>query len=189
MNESYINKFENKDRIEELKPKETLKKAGFKKEMTLADIGAGTGIFTFAAAKISKNHIYAFEISDEMIEILNFRKKEYKANNLVIKKVTSPALPQSDSSCDCAVMCTVLHHLEDKEFMLKQIRRILKAGGKFISIDFHKLETPFGPPEQYRLSENEIIHLCESAGFKKIKKYSMGDNFNCIIFASGLKSN
>lgn len=182
MNEFYIEKFENKDRIEELNPVQTLKKAGFKKGNTLADIGAGTGIFSFAAAKISASHIYAFEISDEMIEILTFRKKEYKAHNAVIKKVTSRVLLQSDKSCDYAVMASVLHHLEDKEFMLKEIHRILKQNGVYISIDFHKRKTPSGPPEKFRLSEEEIIALCNNAGFSVIDKYSMGQNFNCVIF-------
>lgn len=184
MNEFYINKFESESRIEELNPKETLKKAGFKKNMTLADIGAGTGIFSFAAAKISKNHIYAFEISDEMIEILNFRKKEYKANNVVIKKVVSDILPQSDNSCHYAVMSSVLHHLNNKEIMLKEIHRILKQNGRFISIEFHKSKTSSVPPLQFRLSEDEIIDLCAYAGFSVVKKYSMGENFNCIILKS-----
>ncbi|MEL7569475.1 MAG: methyltransferase domain-containing protein [Eubacteriaceae bacterium] len=182
MNEFYIKKFENEDRIKELNPRHTLKKADFKKGCSLADIGAGTGIFSFAAAKISKNHIYAFDVSDEMIEILNLRKKERKAHNIVIKKVTSPSLPQSDKSCDCAVMCTVLHHIEDKEFMLKEIHRILKQSGVFICIDFHKSKTPSGPPEKFRMSEEEIIELSTKAGFSVIDKYSMGENFNCLIF-------
>ncbi len=182
MNEFYIKKFENEDRIKELNPKQTLKNAGFKKNMSLADIGAGTGIFTFAAAKISKNHIYAFDVSDEMIEILTFRKNKFKAHNVVIKKVTSPSLPQSDNSCDCAVMCSVLHHLDNKEFMLSEIHRILKQNGRYISIDFHKSKTPSGPPEQFRMSEEEIITLCENAGFSVTDKYCLGENFNCIIF-------
>lgn len=182
MNEAYISKFENKTRIEELNPRHTLKKAGFKKGCSLADIGAGTGIFTFAAAKISKNHIYAFDVSDEMIEILNIRKKERKTHNIVIKKVASPSLPQSDKSCDFALMCTVLHHIEDKDFMLKEIHRILNQNGVFICIDFHKSKTPSGPPEKFRMSEQEIIALCKNADFSVIDKYSMGENFNCIIF-------
>lgn len=182
MNEAYISKFENKTRIEELNPRNTLKNAGFKKGMSLADIGAGTGIFAFEANKISNGYIYAFDVSDEMIEILNIRKKERKAYNVIIKKVTSKTLPQSSSSCDYAVMCSVLHHLEDKEFMLSEIHRILKQNGIYISIDFHKSKTPSGPPERFRLLEDEIIELCTNAGFLVIDKYSLGENFNCVVF-------
>lgn len=182
MSKTYINKFENKERIAELAPYDTLIKAGFKDGLSLADIGAGTGIFTFEACKINKGNIYAFDTSDEMIEILNIRKKERKAYNVVIKKVTCKTLPQSNSSCDYAVMCSVLHHLDDKEFMLSEIHRILTQNGVFISIDFHKRKTPSGPPERFRLSEEDIIALCNSAGFTVIDKYCLGENFNCVIF-------
>lgn len=182
MNEAYIKKFENEARIAEIAPYDTLLRAGFKEGCALADIGAGTGIFTFEACKISKSNIYAFDVSDEMTEILTFRKNKFKAHNVVIKKVTSKTIPQSSSSCDCAVMCSVLHHLEDKEFMLKEIHRILKQNGEYVSIDFHKRKTPSGPPEKFRMSEEEIIEFSTKAGFSVIDKYSMGENFNCIIF-------
>lgn len=62
MNDKIISKFENQMRIEELNPRNTLIKAGFKDSMVLCDIGAGTGIFAFPASRISSNDIYALEI-------------------------------------------------------------------------------------------------------------------------------
>ncbi|MFA6075127.1 MAG: hypothetical protein WCV63_02675 [Negativicutes bacterium] len=50
MNNDRIKKFENPERVAELNPQLTLRAAGFERGMTLCDIGAGTGLFTFAAA-------------------------------------------------------------------------------------------------------------------------------------------
>ena len=47
MNDNRIKKFENPERIAELNPRQTLQAVGFKRGMTLCDIGAGTGLFTF----------------------------------------------------------------------------------------------------------------------------------------------
>ena len=44
-------KFENPARLDELRPESTLRRAGFSEGMSLCDIGAGTGIFSVAAAK------------------------------------------------------------------------------------------------------------------------------------------
>ncbi|HBW37924.1 class I SAM-dependent methyltransferase [Desulfosporosinus sp. BICA1-9] len=85
-------KFENHIRIVELNPKNSLIKAGFKENMILCDIGAGTGVFTFPATEISKNDIYALEISDSMIELLKSRMAERNIKNLKIKKVESTIL-------------------------------------------------------------------------------------------------
>lgn len=184
MNDSRIDKFENPVRIAELSPKSTLIKAGFKENMILCDIGAGTGIFSFPAAKISSNDIYALEISDSMIELLRNRITEQTTKNLIIKKVDSNVLPLGNNSCDMAIMVTVLHEIEDKECMINEIKRVLKEKGKLMIIEFHKRKTPMGPPIDYRLSEEYVEEICNDSQLKTIEKFSLGDNFYCAVFES-----
>ena len=184
MNDSKINKFENPIRIAELNPKNTLIKTGFKENMVLCDIGAGTGIFSFTAAKISSNDIYALEISDSMIELLKNRMDEQNTKNLIIKKVDSVQLPLGSNSCDMAIMVTVLHEIEDKEYMLNEIKRVLKRKGRLMIIEFHKRKTPMGPPIDHRLSENYVEEICNNNELKTIEKFSLGENFYCAVFES-----
>lgn len=182
MNDSKISKFENPVRMAELDPKNTLIKAGFKENMALCDIGAGTGIFSFAAAQISHNDVYALEISDSMIELLEKRKVERKTQNLKIMKVDSTTLPLDSGIFDMAIMVTVLHELEDKYSMLNEIKRILKVNGKLLIIEFHKEKTPMGPPVDHRISEEQAEEICNSNDFKTIDKFSLGENFYSILF-------
>lgn len=184
MTDSKIIKFENQIRVAELNPKNSLIKAGFKENMVLCDIGAGTGIFTFPAAEISSNDIYALEISDSMLELLTNRIVERNTKNLRIKKVDSNILPLEDNSCDMAIMVTVFHEIENKESMLDEITRILKQGGKLMIIEFHKRETPMGPPFDHRISEEYVEKISNSHGLKTINKFSLGDNFYSLIFQS-----
>mgnify|MGYP000553606842 CR=1 FL=1 len=55
MSDNKVKKFESKARLKELIPYETLKAMGLKANDVFCDIGAGTGIFTFAASGIGSN--------------------------------------------------------------------------------------------------------------------------------------
>lgn len=181
MKDNKISKFENEIRLAELNPTSTLIKAGFKEDMILCDIGAGTGIFSFPATKISSNDIYALEISESMIELLKNRIVERNINNLKVKKVESDLLPLDNNSCDMVIMVTVLHEIENKEFMINEIKRVLKEKGKLMIIEFHKRKTPMGPPVNHRISEEDLEVICNSNGLKAIDKFSLGDNFYSIV--------
>lgn len=177
-----IEKLENTLRIIELDANETLKKIGFTEGLTLCDIGAGTGIFSFEAANISSQLIYALEISEEMIQLLESRKKERNVPNIEVRKVESVTLPMESSSCDMALMVTVLHEIEEKITMLQEIKRMLKPGGRVAIIEFHKKESQIGPKASYRLSLEEVEQMGSKEGMKKIKDFSLGENFYCITF-------
>ena len=185
MNDNKIIKFENEIRLAELDPKNFLVKAGFEEDMTLCDIGAGTGVFTFPATEISNNYIYALDISDNMIEILSERMVERNIKNLKILKVDSPILPLGNNICDMVIMVTVLHEIENREVMMEEIKRILKQNGKLVIIEFHKRKTPMGPPVDHRISEEYVEELGNSKGLRTIRKLSLGDNFYCVIFDFG----
>lgn len=181
-NDSKVTKFENPKRLEELDPRNTLIKAGFQENMVLCDIGAGSGIFSLPAAQISSNDIYALELSEPMIELLKSRMTENKIRNLKIRKVDSEILPLENDVCDMALMVTVFHEIADKESMLREIKRILKEKGRFMIIEFHKKETPIGPPVDHRISEEVVEEICNHNNFMTIEKFTMGDNFYGIIF-------
>ncbi len=177
-----IKKFENKERLDELRPVETLKRAGFKEGMVLCDIGAGTGVFSIPATRISKGEIYALEKSDGMIEILQDRIRKGSLTNLKVKKVESEILPLGDNICDLVILITVLHHIEDKKIMMDEIKRVLKEKGRILVIEFHKRVTNSGPPVEMRLSEEELVQFGKDYKLNTIERFKLGNNFYGFIF-------
>jgi FkbM family methyltransferase len=104
---------------------------------TIADIGAGTGYYTFKLApKVPKGKVYAVEIQDEMIAALNARKKQLNNTNVELIKgsVTSPNLPVN--SVDLAVMVDVYHELEYPVEVLASIKKSLKKDGQLLLIEY-----------------------------------------------------
>lgn len=182
MNHEKIERFENQERLEELRPMETLKRVGFKEGMVLCDIGAGTGIFSIPAAEISSRDIYALEKSDDMIDILKARKEERKIKNLKIKKVESHILPIEDKTCDFLILITVLHHIDDKKAMVSEIKRILKDKSRITIVEFHKKETKMGPPVETRISKAELEEFAKENNLKIIEKFDLGDNLYTYVF-------
>lgn len=180
--ENKINKFENPARLGELNPEGTLVRAGFAAGMSICDIGAGSGIFSLPATRISGGNVFALEISEAMIEVLTARKAEQNIENLFIRKVESERLPLEDDSCDMVLMVTVFHEIENKDAMLKEISRVLKDHGKVVFIEFHKRKTPFGPPTDHRLGEEELKEICSKNEFQQLEGFTLGDNFYCAIF-------
>ena len=176
-----IEKLENPARLEELAPENTLKRIGLEPGMTFADIGAGTGIFAIPAAKMTREKVFALEISDELIQLLNQRKEDAGLDNLDIRKVEE-GLPLDDDSCDLILMVTVFHELEDKEEMLQEIRRDLKKNGLLAIIEFHGYETPMGPPVPHRIAKEAVQDHAEANGLHLVESFDLGDNFYCQLY-------
>ena len=179
--EKMKSKLESQNRVNELKPTETLEKLGFKDGMTLCDIGAGTGLFSIQASKISKNSIYALDVSQDMIDYLNMQKEELSLESLIPIKVGGDELPLDENSVDLVLMVTVLHEVNNMELSLKEIKRIMKDSGKAYIVEFYKKETSFGPPVDIRIDNNDLINICKINGFKNIEEVKLSDNFYGLI--------
>jgi ubiquinone/menaquinone biosynthesis C-methylase UbiE len=103
----------------------------------IADIGAGTGYYTFKLApKVPQGKVYAVEIQDEMIAALNERKKQLNNRNIEVIKgsFTSPNLPEN--SVDLAIMVDVYHELEFPVEVLASIKKSLKKDGQLLLIEY-----------------------------------------------------
>ena len=104
--------------------------------MVIADIGAGTGYYTFRVAKlVPQGKVYAVEIQQELINMLNEKKKAANANVEVVQGDTmSVNLP--DNSVDLAFLVDVYHELSWPREIIQSINKSLKPDGKIILIEY-----------------------------------------------------
>jgi ubiquinone/menaquinone biosynthesis C-methylase UbiE len=128
---------ERNTREKEENTKKAISKLPITSSSVVADIGAGTGYYTFPiAAKVPKGKVYAVEIQDPAIAYLQRRSKQLNLNNVIVVKggEKSPNLPEN--AIDLAIMVDVYHELSYPHEMLQAIRRSLKPGGKLLLLEY-----------------------------------------------------
>lgn len=171
---AYMKALEDPRRDEYQKPHEVMHALGIKPGEIIADIGAGTGYFTFHLARHvgAKGKVYAVDVSPDMIRHINRRIRDGKTANVVtvLADNDDPLLP--DGSVNRFFICDVWHHVENQTKYLSLMKTIIKPGGEIVMIDFHKKELPFGPPTEMKIAREDLIKQMETNGFRLAKEHT-----------------
>lgn len=129
---------ERPERTEEEKPTLLIKALKIEPGQSIADIGAGTGYFTFPLAQDvgPQGKIFAVDIQPQMLEIIGRQKKERGANNVevILGEPTDPRLPPS--SVDLVLMVDVYHEFSHPWEMMQKICAALKPGGRVVFVEY-----------------------------------------------------
>ena len=182
---SYIGALEDPKRDAYQKPHEVLAALNLKPGEVIADIGAGSGYFTFRLSHFvgDKGKIYAVDVSPDMILHINRRIRELKATN-VVSILADPDDPLlAEQSINRFFICDVWHHVENPSKYLATMKKMLKPGGEIVMIDFHKKEMPVGPPPQMKIAREDLIKQMESNGFRLAKEHTFLPYQYFLVFA------
>jgi len=158
---------ERNDRNQEENTKLAIENIPVVANSTVADIGAGTGYYSFKLSqKVPEGKVYAVELQEELIRYLLNKKRLLNDSIIEVVKSSefSPNLP--DKSIDLAIMVDVYHELEFPHEMLQAISTSLKPNGKILLIEYRG-EDPLVPIKA--LHKNTVKQLnreLEANGFK-----------------------
>jgi len=170
--EEWTKKFETESREIFHEREKIVAAVGLTPGMAMADIGAGTGLFTlhFAQAVGESGKVYAVEIAKNFLEHIKGRAARASATNVQPILCTEKSVELPEASIDLAFICDVYHHFEFPAASLATIHRALKPGGQLVLIDFKRIP---GESSDFILGhvragqevfEAEVI----AAGFEKI---------------------
>jgi ubiquinone/menaquinone biosynthesis C-methylase UbiE len=182
---AYIGALEDPKRDGYQKPHEVIHSLGLKPGEVIADIGAGSGYFTFHLARHvgEKGKVYAVDVSPDMILHVNRRIRDTKSTNVVtiLADPDDPLLP--DQSVNRFFICNVWHHVENQTKYLSLLKKMLKPDGEVVMIDFHKKELPVGPPLQVKIAREDLITQMETNGFRLKQEYGFLPYQYFLVFA------
>jgi ubiquinone/menaquinone biosynthesis C-methylase UbiE len=166
------------------KPDEVLKALGLRPGEVVADIGAGSGYFAlrFAKAVGDRGRVFAVDVSPDMVRLLNRRVRDAGIRNVVtiLSDPGDPLLP--DASVDRFVIVDTWHHIEDQAKYLGLLKRMLKAGGQVVHIDFQKRELPVGPPAAMKIAREDVVRQMEEAGFRLAAEHGFLPHQYFLVF-------
>ena len=119
-------------------PVKIMKEIGVKEGMTIADIGAAEGYFTFyLAGKVGNTgKVYASDIDESALKTINERCKNENVNNVtvILGKGDDPLIP--NGCLDIAIIINVVQALKDAPSYLKNIAKSLKIDGQLVIIEW-----------------------------------------------------
>jgi len=149
---------ERPERIEEERPELLLAALELKPGMTVADIGAGTGYYSWRMAQRvgAGGTVYAVDIQPEMIKLLEEQMSRRGTANVkaVLGTPTDPGLPSA--GIDLALMVDVYHELEYPYEMLAAIVRALKPGGRLVFVEFKSGDASVPIKPLHTMSEAQV---------------------------------
>ena len=159
----------------------------------VADIGSGSGYFSFALldGRGPPMKIAAIDLSAKMNLLFQQRLKDHLlGDRVVFHEGKGEALPLADSSVSVVMMGQVFHEFADPLAALKEAHRVLQPGGKILIVDWELPEnrsTPpeSGPPYDHRYAEDDVKSKLNEAGFMASEKH---DGFVDVYAISAKKS-
>jgi ubiquinone/menaquinone biosynthesis C-methylase UbiE len=141
------------------------------KTSVVADIGAGSGFYTFRIAKhVPQGKVYAVEIQDGAINYLKNKAGQLDQKNVKVIKggERSPNLPAG--AIDLAIMVDVYHELSYPHEMLQAIRRSLKPHGKLLLLEYRAEDLKVAIKTLHKMSVAQVNKELSANGFKLVQK-------------------
>jgi precorrin-6B methylase 2 len=128
---------ERPDRLETELPDRVVENMNLKPADVVADVGAGTGYFTFRISPLVKQgKVYAVDIQPEMLAVIEERKKKYQVENVIAVQGTETDTKLPENALDAVLMVDAYHEFSYPREMMESIVKSLKPGGRVILIEY-----------------------------------------------------
>ena len=173
--DEWVTTLEGPQRVATQKIDEVLTKLALKPGMVVADIGAGSGLFSrpLAKAVAPAGKVYAVDVQQDLLDYINKRDKEENIRNIqtVLSEFNDPKLPARD--VDLAFINDVLHHIQNRAVYLKALAKYVKASGRIAIIEMNKNDpnTPHKSQPELLVGREEIQQWMSDAGFKLVQEH------------------
>jgi ubiquinone/menaquinone biosynthesis C-methylase UbiE len=105
------------------------------------DLGCGAGHASFAVAPHAAS-VTAFDLTAQMLEMVEREASARSLKNIATVQGMAEMLPFPEAHFDCVISRYSAHHWHDVPAALRELRRVLKPGGRALLIDTAGGETP-----------------------------------------------
>lgn len=164
-------------------PQQVVEALNLKPTDVVADIGAGTGYFSFRISpRVSQGKVLAVDIQPEMLDIIDFLNKENNITNVepILGSVNDPNLPKE--SVDLALMVDAYHEFEYPREMMEGIVRSLKPGGRVVLVEYRR-ENPLIPIKAlHKMTQKQARKEMKAVGLQWLETKNFLPQQHVMVF-------
>jgi len=175
---------ERPEREEEEHPAVVIDALGLRGGEVAADLGAGSGYFTFRIAqKVGETgKVLAVEIQDEMLEAIHRRATALKITNVeeVKGSETDPKLPVN--GVDIVLMVDVYHELVYPYEVMTKVRKALKPSGRVVFVEYRKEDPRVAIKEVHKMSVQQLEKEMRVVGLARLRTVETLPSQHIVIF-------
>jgi SAM-dependent methyltransferase len=154
-------------RINEEMPDEVVANMKLKPNEVVADIGAGSGYFSFRIAKlVPQGKVLSVDIQQEMLDIIEQRKGKDRVSNIegVLGDIDNPHL--ADESIDAAIMVDAYHEFSHPFEMINGIYDALRPGGRIFLLEYRGEDETVPIRPLHKMTQEQVIKEMEVFGLQ-----------------------
>ncbi len=165
-------------------PELVIDKFGDLSDKVVADIGSGTGYFTFLMARKAKK-VLAIDIEQRYLDYIEDRKLELPIEQaeVIETRLTFENEPNLHADeVDAVLMVNVFYYLNNRAGYMKIVKNALSEDGLLVLVDFMPGDMPLGPSKD-KVPPAEVVKDLKTAGFTDIQVDTESLNYQYIITA------
>lgn len=158
---------ERTDREKEEAPSKAIALLELASDAVLADIGAGSGYYSFRIArKLPQGKVVAVDIQPEMLDFLRAESAKQGVKNVVphLGAIDDVKLPPA--SLDAALMVDAYHEFDHPVEMLASLRSALKPKGRIYLLEYRAEDENVPIKPHHKMTEAQARKEFEAAGFR-----------------------
>ncbi len=193
--------FDNPQRDRELLIEQTMEVLGIGPGKVVADIGAGSGYFTFHAARRvgAEGLVYAVDIEPRMLAYIRKRAAREKVFNVrtILSEENDPKLPPA--AVDVAMILKTYHEIASPVALLRRVRLALKPGARLAIIDQDspklreqarwllaqkpaQAQQPPASTDEHMVAREFVISEARRAGFQLLAECELPGEQNYLLW-------
>ncbi len=164
------------ERVAELRPERVITALMLPEDAIVADLGSGPGVFTVPLAQqLNRGVVYAVDVEPQQLDALRQRLLEADLDNVVpvLASFSTPHLPPAH--LDLVLIVDTFHHIENRTAYFRQLRSVLKPGGRLAVIEYKSGELAAGPPVEAKLPEGLRGEELRAAGYSLLRTFDIHD--------------
>ena len=162
---------ERPEREAEEQPERLIEALGIQPGQIIADLGAGSGYYSFRVAqRVGKDgHVLAIDIEPAMLKVIGERARHERVDNVRTVRSSARDPHLTRDSVDLVFMVDVYHELEYPYEVMQHVRDALKPGGRVAIVEYREEDPTVMIKPAHKMSEQQIVREMSAVGLRHIE--------------------